>query len=233
MYRLGRRSKKKAKKNLWVVILIFLLIPVVGVAFFLLRVVKDSDTKPTTPLAITREYAAEQTDDRKTFDQDDFTIKLPSDWLLKDHMTTPYNMYSWQASKKGADNRWLEIYVDSTPQEKAFNRMLPVSIDGNKIIVTGSVSDNCTAFTGPQGPDHAPASGVDTLPAKWQGVDFQCDMANYTRNLVGVGTADTQTAIKLAGVKTGAHTFFFVYIDHNISPDYQILEDALASIEVK
>jgi hypothetical protein len=233
MYRLGRRSKKKAKKQLWFVILALLLIPVIAIGYFIVRVAKDSDVKASTPQAITREYAVEEVDDRKVFDQTEFVVKLPNDWALKDHVTEPYNLYSWQATKKNADNRWLEIYVDRYPKDKAFNRLLPVSIDNNKIIVTGSVSENCTAFTGPQGANQAPASGVETLPAKWQGVDFLCDMANYTRNSVGVGTTGSQTAIKLSGAKTGMHTFFFVYIDHNINPDYQLLENTLASLEVK
>lgn len=231
MYRLGRHSKRKAKKHIWLLILVLLLVPFGAGGYFLFRLSQDGDVKPTTPLAITREYAVEEVDDRKVFDQDGFMIKLPQDWILKGHNTEPYNIYSFQATKKNADQRTLEVYVDRFDSEKAFNRLLPVSVDNNKIIVTGSVSENCVAFTGAQ--PNAPDPTVAWLPAKWQGVDFRCDMANRVRNLVGVGMTGEKVGVPLTGARTGSRTFFFVYIDHSINPDYQILEDTLASLEVK
>lgn len=231
MYRLGRHSKKKAKKHLWLVILAVLLVPFAAGGYFIVKLMKDGETKPTTPLAITREYAVEEVDDRKVFDQDGFSIKLPPDWIMKGHNTRPHNIYAFKATKKNADQRTLEVFVDRFDAEKAFNRLLPVSVEGNKIIVTGSVSENCVTFTGAQ--PNTPDPKVSWLPAKWQGVDFRCDMANRVRNVVGVGTPGGKPGITLSGPRTGSHTFFFVYIDHNINPDYQILEDALASLEVK
>lgn len=231
MYRLGRHSKRKAKKHIWILILVLLLVPFGAGGYFLFRLSQEGDTKPTTPLAITREYAVEEIDDRKVFDQDGFIIKLPQDWILKGHNSEPYNIYSFQATKKNADQRTLEVYVDRFDAEKAFNRLLPVSVDNSKIMVTGSVSENCVAFTGAQ--PNSPDPTVEWLPAKWQGVDFRCDMANRVRNVVGVGTAGGKVGVPLTGARTGTHTFFFVYIDHGINPDYQILEDALASVEVK
>lgn len=233
MYRLGRRSKKKAKKHVWFGILIVLIVPLLVGALVLVKLLQEDDPAPTTPQAITREYASQDASVSKVFDQDTFKITLPSDWRLKDHTTTQYNLYSFEATLKTADARSLEIFVDRLPPERAFNRMLPVSIDSNKLIVTGSVSENCTAFTGSQGPGQVPAAGVDKLPAKWQGVQFFCDMANYSRNNIGVGSVGSRQRLTLAGPTTGQHVFFFVYIDHSANPDYQILESALSSLEVK
>lgn len=231
MYRLGRHSKKKAKKHVWLVVLVLLLVPFGAGGYFLFRLSQEGETKPTTPLAITREYAVEEVDDRKVFEQDGFSIKLPPDWVSEGHNSEPYNIYAFQATKKNADQRRLEVFVDRFDTEKAVNRLLPVSVDNNKLIVTGSVSENCVAFTGTQ--PNTPNPSVSWLPAKWQGVDFRCDMANRSRNLVGAGMAGGKVGIPLTGARTGTHTFFFVYIDHGINPNYQIFEDALASLEVK
>lgn len=231
MYRLGRHSKRKAKKHIWFVFLFLLLVPFGAGGYLLFRLNQEGDTKPTTPLAITREYAVEEVDDRKVFDQDGFMIKLPPDWVMKGHNTEPYNIYSFQATKKNADQRTLEVYIDRFDTEKAFNRLLPVSTDSNKIVVTGSVSENCAAFTGAQ--PSTPDPSVEWLPAKWQGVDFRCDMANRTRNVIGVGTVGGKIGVPLTGGRSGTRTFFFVYIDHSINPDYQIFEDALASLELQ
>jgi len=230
MYRLGRRSKKHTKRKVWFLILLLLLVIAGAVGFFVYKVLSEPDETITTTQAITREYAPPQGEDAKEFNQGIYTITLPSDWVFKGHNETPYNMYSYQATKKNADNRWLEVYVDKVPNDVAFNRLLPVIIENNKIVVTGSVSENCVEFTGPQG--NPSAAGVPALAAKWQGVDFMCDMSNYTRNVVGVGTVASKHNIALAGPTAGQHVFYFKYIDHNISPDYQILEKALESLSV-
>lgn len=230
MYRIGRQSKKKAKRKVWVGILLILLAAIGTTGFFAYKILSEPDETITTTQAITREYAPPQGEDTKEFNQGVFAITLPSDWVLKGHNETPYNMYSYQATKKNADNRWLEVYIDRVPSDVAFNRLLPVIIEDNKIVVTGSVSENCVEFTGPR--DNPAAAGVAMLPAKWQGVDFMCDMSNYTRNVVGVGTVATRHNVTLTGPTSGKHVFYFKYIDHNISPDYQILEKALESLAV-
>jgi hypothetical protein len=231
MYRIGRRSKKKTKRYIWVVVLLMLLALCAAAAYVAYMVLSEADETISTPQAITREYAPPQGEDTKEFIQQGlFTITLPSDWVLKGHNETPHNLYSYQATEKNEDNRWLEIYVDRVPTDAAFNKLLPVIIENNKIVVTGSVSENCIEFTGPQG--NPRGAGVDSLPAKWQGVDFLCDLSNYTRNVVGVGTVAAKHNIVLNGPTAGQHTFYFKYIDHNISPDYQILEKALQSFTV-
>lgn len=230
MYRLGRRSKKRTKKKIWVFILLLLLAVIAGVGYLIFMVLQEPDETITTTEAITREYAPPQGEDEKQFNQGPFVVSLPSDWIFKGHNERPHNLYSYQATKKNADNRWLEIYVDTVPTDVAFNRLLPVILENNKIVVTGSVSENCVEFTGPRG--NPSAAGVDKLAAKWQGVDFLCDMSNYTRNVVGVGTVASGHTIVLSGSTAGKHTFYFKYIDHNISPDYQILENALESLVV-
>ncbi len=232
MYRLGRRGKKKAKRKLWVSILIVLLIVCGGVGVGIFMLLREDTEQISLPQAITREYAPPQGEDEKIFTQETYTFRLPSDWVFKGHNEYPTNIYSYQATAKNADNRTLEIYVDRVPTDKAFNRILPVIISENKIVVTGSVSENCIEFTGLNGVNPQTA-GVSTLMSKWQGVEFLCDVGNYTRNLVGVGTIDTKTNIILTGPESKQHTYYFLYIDHNINPDYQILEKALESFAVR
>lgn len=230
MYRLGRRSKKRTKKYIWLIILLLLIVLCAAGAYFVYKLLSEESETITNTTAITREYEPPQGEDVKEFNQGPFVIKLPSDWVFKGHIDRPYNVYSYQATKKGADNRILEIHVDQVPQDAPFNRLLPVIVEDNKIAVTGSVSENCTEFTGPRG--NPTAAGVDKMSAKWLGVDFLCDMSNYTRNVVGVGTAASGHNIVLSGPEKGRHTFYFKYIDHNINPDYQILEKALESFRV-
>jgi len=232
-YRIGRHARRKAKKHIWLSILVVILLLLGSAGFVVYRIVQDTaETEITLPGPITREYAPPDNAD-KVLDQDVFTIKLPEDWRLKDHTDTGnLNKYHFQATAKGKDNRTLEVYVDRVPIHKAFNRLLPVIIADNRVTVISSVSDNCTAFTGEQGANK-PSDGPSEMDAKWQNISFTCDMANYIRNVVGVGTAENGHNLKLNGPKTGEHIFYFVYIDHNINPDYQILERAVESLTVK
>jgi hypothetical protein len=232
MYRIGRRGKKKAKRKIWVFILVILIIACGAAAFLTFRILSEDTEQTSLPKAITREYEPPQGEDVKIFTQDTFTFSLPSDWVFKGHNEYPTNIYSYQATKKDADNRTLEIYVDRVPTDKAFNRILPVVVLDNKISVTGSVSENCVEFTGLNGVNPQTA-GVATLPSKWQGVDFTCDVGNYTRNLVGVATVAAKSNISLTGPASKQHIYYFLYIDHNINPNYQILEKALESFTVK
>jgi hypothetical protein len=95
------------------------------------------------------------------------------------------------------------------------------------------MSDVCLTFTG------APASSAQTaqsLPnqlAKWQGINFMCDLSNYNNNSVGTSSLQGINTVTLTGSTTGRHSFFFLYVDHNIQPDYSIFTNALKSFRVK
>lgn len=232
-YRIGRNTRRKARKYLWLGILILLLIGLGVATYLIVRALEQGNTESAMPAPITREFAPPEIED-KTFDQAEFVITLPKDWRLKDHIeNSMYNRYSFQATEANKDNRWLDVYVDRLPEDMAFNRLLPVKVEENTVIIMSSVSENCTAFTGTQGANRPSPTGAAKMDAKWQGVPFYCDMANYTRNVIGVGTEASGHKLELVGEKTGRHTFFVVYTDHNINPDYQILERALESLRAK
>lgn len=228
MYRIGRKDKKHTKRKVWLIILIFLLLCGAGIAYVAYLILSEDTEVITTNKSITREYAPPQGEDIKEFSQDAFTVTLPADWVFKGSNNTVHNVFSYQATKKNADNRTLEIYVDNVPTDKALNRMLPVFIEENRIKVTGSVSDNCVEYTGVNNVDPQTTT-QPTIASKWQGVEFRCDVANRSRNLVGVGNTTTGTNIILNSSSGAKRTFYFLYIDHNINPDYEILEDALES----
>ena len=123
----------------------------------------------------------------QTFSETDFIIQLQTDWKFIGQTTGPYNFYTWQDTTKYEDNRILDLYVDTIPG-MAVSRLQPVSADGNRLQI-GTMSDILLTFTG------APASSAQTaqsLPnqlAKWQGINFMCDLSNYNNNSVGTSFA--------------------------------------------
>jgi hypothetical protein len=117
----------------------------------------------------------------KAFDEGIFSFKLPSDWVMSAKDAQQYTLHS---TKKYQDNRTLNIYVDYVPPNFAINKLLPVQVQGDRLS-PGTVSDDCRNFTGGNINGAQQAQSQPDTPAKWQGINFICDLANFNRNAVG------------------------------------------------
>lgn len=166
------------------------------------------------------------------FDQETFAFDAPADWkLIKHDPQGPYNLYSYRATLKNADNRYLDIYVDRLPQALAVNKAVAVRAQANKL-THGLTSENCKDFVN-QSPAGAGAAKVLTAPAKWDGVEFICDLDATTRNVIGTSSPGSVNKVTLTSPASGPRPFFFVYTDNNYTPDYSIFYNILDSFTVK
>jgi hypothetical protein len=116
--------------------------------------------------------------------------------------------------------------VDTIPTNIGVNRVLPVQGEGSRVIPT-TVSDTCADFTGDKVP------GNQNTPAKWGGIDFLCDLANYERDVVGTSSSDGVNTVKVTGATTGTHQIFFTYTDNGATPDFTIFVNAVTSFRMK
>lgn len=72
------------------------------------------------------------------------------------------------------------------------------------------------------------------VPAKWDGVDFLCDMDSKFRNVVGSSSPGNINKVTLTSQTSFTpHSFFFVYEDNNYNPEYTIFYEMLDSFKVK
>lgn len=180
-----------------------------------------------SPKATTVKSVAVPNDTHAAFTEANFSFTLPQDWKKTGEVTTgPYHKYSYQATLKNNDNRYLDIYQDSLPLNMPVNLEVAVRSEGDHLS-HGMVSDNCTNFTTKESP-HAL-----TAQAKWDGVDFICDMDNTGENIVGTSAPGSINKVELTNVGFTKHSFFFVYTDHNYNPDYNIFYSMLDSFTVK
>lgn len=223
MYRVGyRRHKSHIIRLLMGIITMAVL--VAAVAWFFRGTSSVTNPEPVTHTVSSNEGAT------KGFDEGIFTFSLPVDWVVESHDAQQYTL---QSTKKYFDNRTLNIYLDTIPPNFALNRLLPVQIQGNTI-QTGTVSDDCRSFTGGSISGAQQAQSLPNTPAKWQGISFICDLSNYNRNAVGTGSIGSPlNTITLLGPASGKHSFFFVYTDHNVNPDYNIFYAMLQSFRLK
>jgi hypothetical protein len=149
----------------------------------------------------------------------DVALELLTGWNETDPPHTPQTIYSWRGGTGTNDeSRRLDVYFDIMPTTLAVNRLLPVQANGDHLDVTGVTSDNCVNFT------DKTAESVQTgrAPSKWGGVNFWCDVANYERDVVAVGSTEGVNTITLTGASKGSHKILLVYTDNSASPDYSI-----------
>ncbi len=153
-----------------------------------------------------------------------FALDLPSGWRSVQPPQVQPVPVSWGGSAPDGAGRRLDVYVDHVPVSLAVNRLLVVQPSGSRMSPAGTVSDNCTNFT-----DKATESAATgSAPAKWNGVNFICDMANYERDVVAIGSSAGVNTV-MPSSASGAHPVLLVYTDNSIDPDYSVLMSIVQS----
>ncbi|CAN5148025.1 hypothetical protein BH09PAT3_BH09PAT3_1880 [soil metagenome] len=185
----------------------------------------------TTTKAATVTKKLEANTATQTFFKGAFSIALPKGWQFMSKQQDIYTVYHFKSALPGEDgNRSIDIYEDSSLPTFPVNRMLPVTADEEGHLTTDAslVSDNCTAYT----------TGATTnlqkigQMAKWQGIEFMCDMGNTLRNVVGTGSKDGINTVTVKTATSTPHHYFFTYTDNNFKPDYSIYAAAINSFKV-
>lgn len=221
MYRLGHRSKQIWRKIFFGLAAIVLLLAVGG--FLAAKSLLKSDTQLNQDQPLVT-VAGKTNDQKQQIREKLFTFALLNTWKAVDVPKTQYNLYSWRGTTQDDTARLIDVYVDVLPLAMPVNRLLPLQGNEDRLNILNTVSDNCASFTGTA----TQASRPGTVLAKWSGVNFSCDLANYMRNVVGTGSADGLNRVDLTG-SSGSHQYFFVFTDNSSSPDYSIFTDTLQS----
>lgn len=221
----AHKRRPKFLKWLWLLPVVVLIAGGIAAFEFL-----KPNTTITNAKTVTQKLSG--TASTKTFHEGIFSIALPQGWQFIGEQKNIYDIYHFKSASGGdTGNRQLDVYQDSSLPNFAVNRMLPVeaTADGHLIANTVEVSDNCTAYT------TGATSGRSTVGqiAKWQGIDFLCDMANPLRNVVGTGSTDGLNTVIIKSETTGLHHYFFTYTENNDKPDYSVFVTALNSFQVE
>lgn len=225
-----RRRRKRRAGWLWFWIsLIVLILLFVGVfAWDVYR----SQSQQQTGEVILSEFEIIETP-KRIVDELTYTMKLPSDWEEVGRFdATNQKGVRWQSTKAKFDNRYLTVYVDVIPLSKPVNKLLPIESIGSKLR-HGEISDNCAKYTPGGLVDANSALKSKPIIAKWEEVEFLCDLPKVFDNVVGTSSKDGINRVSVKGQNKGLHTYFFEYTDHNIHPDYEIFIDIIESFEAK
>lgn len=216
----------------WVVlgITIFVLAPV---AFFIYKDISNNGSVSVEGEGRIVGQVVGDNSDGFAVNEELFSLSLPEDWKeLERADTAVERSITWVATKENQDARWLTLYIDKIPPEIAVNRLLPVTIRGTGLVL-GDVSDNCATFTEGGSLNVNEAAKLRPTVAQWQEVKFICNLPAVIDNEVGVSTSQGINTITMSGAKGGEHTYFFLFTDHTIQPNYTILKNAIESFRVK
>jgi hypothetical protein len=231
-YRYDHRSAKQRRRRIIGVLIGSVLIVALIVGALIWGLGRNSDSS-SSGNGNTVAQVLNEGIKRLTVDESAFSFDLPGDWkeISRKNTSTEHSI-TWQATKKNEDNRSLTLYIDTIPTTKAVNRLVPVMAQNNTLSV-GDTSDNCSTFTGGGSLNAQQAVNLKPAPAKWQKVDFICDLPRPIDNEVGTGSTDGINTVKVTGPSKGTHQYFFLFTDHNIQPNYSIFLDALRSFKAK
>lgn len=226
MYRVGTREKNLSRRKRIRRILVSLLIIIGVIGYFWIKSLMVPHTTITQAKAKVTNVTFVQ-GKTKVINETYFTFSLPVDWEEVSHDTTPFNVYTFRSTDKNSKNRILQIYEDKIQTTIAVNRMLPIESGNSRIALRGSVSDNCDRYT----------RGGRTNPlgvtAKWEGVEFLCDLANPERNRVGTSSLSGVDIVGTVSPNSGVHNYFFLYTENTIQNDYTVLYTAIQSFTLK
>lgn len=222
-YRLGERQVNHHKWKPLILLAMVGLIAAVAVIIGRFYLRANTVIDPPPPVVTTRVTGNDEA--TRHFNEGIFSLMLPQDWVFVGRQTSPYDVYTWHNTKENPGIRQLQIYIDTIPVKLGVNRVLPVQGEGDRVIPT-TISDTCANFTG----DKVPGSA--TTPAKWGGINFLCDLANYERDVSGTSSTDGINTVVLTG-STGKHKVFFTYTDNDSTPDFTIFTDAVQSFQLK
>lgn len=207
---------------------IILVLVLTGGVLFGLHSLKP-DTKITTAKVVTKKLTGASA--TKNWHKGNFSLDLPQSWQFMSVQKDLYTIYHFRSAGSGAEgNRSMDVYEDSNLPNFALNRMVTVeaTAEGGLTANAGDVSDNCTAYTTGSTTGRTSVSQL----AKWNGIEFLCDMANPLRNVVGTGSKDGLNTVKVNSLSTGAHRYFLTYNEGNDKPDYGIFIAAINSFKV-
>lgn len=230
-YRYNHRAVKR-HHIIGIVLGVAVLMIGILVMLLMLDVRKNQNTKSEGTSRVVGQVVGDE-GGTQTIDHELFMFTLPGDWKELSRVNTDSERsITWTTTKANDSARELKIYIDTIPSTLPVNRLLPVTIQSNQL-VPGTVSTNCATFTQGGIMDAQKATQLQPAQARWEGVDFICNLTNIVENKVGASSSVAINTIPLEGVVKGMHKYFFLYNDQNIQPKYDILSDAVRSFTPK
>ena len=225
MYRLGKQLHRHRKGRRIVSVLLLLVLFLLLIYWLThLRITPSATIRNAPPASRNYDAASPAT---FAVTKPEFSVEFPAGWVERTVIPSPIGpKYTFAAPSPQA--KQFDIYIDNPPTNLAINKAIAVSAQGDGM-THDRVSENCITYTDPKSKN--PQTG--NAPARWQEINFICDMSNTERQVVGAISRDGMNQIAVSGPKNVAHKVFVTYTDNDISPDYTVFYGILNTLHFK
>jgi len=218
------RQKRRKKKFTMIALATALLLLVASL--LILRDLVGKQEVTTIDSGVTKTIT--KLDDYKTFDEQSFSLRLPSDWQ-RSKTSTP-NLVIYKSGQKTDEAISLEVYINGgIPSDFSTTRALPIKVEDGKII-PGLLSNHCNEFTKPkEGFGDSVVSPPQT--SLWQGISFMCNFSKVL-NFAATINKESGFSTRIAGPTTSS-LYLFSYTDHTSRPDFLVFNTILSTFSPK
>jgi hypothetical protein len=227
-YNVNTRKLSHRRRNRWMGLTVLMAILIAAAAVLAVYHFAHPNTKIKNTKSVTTVISSLGSSSLTTYKASDFSFQMSPGWsLVPNSSNNLYTIYEWQTGQ-GENYETVQVFEDTIPSNFAVNHAIVVSASGNKLSVLGAPSDNCDTFTN----GHTTNTQVG-YPAKWQGAAFNCDLDNTERDTVGTTSTTTVNSVSLVSPTNAHHSFFFLYTDHALQPNYGDFEQLLNSFQLQ
>lgn len=222
MYQVAsRKQSRRRRSRLWLCFALLFLIVAAVAGYYTWKSLQQKPVVSQSKAVITKISYQGKT---KHYTEDNFSIDIPIEWQADPRPVNTYQSFTWHNISK-ANSEAIEVYEDTIPTNFSVNRALVVNGALDHLELTGQASENCVNFT----KDLVTGQSELGVRAKWQNVDFLCNRITTSRDVIGTSSTDGINTVILRGTNGVKHRFFFTYTDNQLSPDYTVFYNALAS----
>ncbi len=216
-----RRLHRKLITSLWIITLLIVVLVTVGIIIFVDSIKDDKHTSDVTTNPTESVIATRDNIIRSSY----FQFQAPKNWIeVAGESVSPNFVYRKIDGTliKGE----LKISVNSDSSLTKATRVLPVTPDGNRLMVS-KVSDHCSndkRFTpGPENP----------VTMSWQGVQLICNPDSVSEYRVVVGQTGPSPNIVLTRPDGSNVSYKIVYTDLSANPSTNDITAILESFQTR
>lgn len=149
---------------------------------------------------------------------EDFSFRAPNNWTL-DKKESTKNLYIYKAYNGPLVTQVFYIGVNTPIQEDRVTYLMPVTTEGNKMIL-GEMSDHCGKLTTKDG------------IISYEGAQFNC-WAQNGQAFVGVGQVGSTAGVSLTTESGVTKKYYFRMIDSRFAPSFNDITNILKSFRAK
>lgn len=184
-------------------------------------IIWDGLRSDTTVTTTTPPQTRGATIEQAVFDEPPFKLTADSTW--RKIQSREQTAYHYQSFSDNLVRRDLRVYVNFLPSEFAMTYVLPIEVDGNRVVPL-TISPKCSTIVKDK-------KSKRDQTTQWAGVSFICDPDSTA---YVVGTSHNETGYSTT-VPSGNNTnkFFFVYRDLEPEPRLESFANLLRNFEAK